>query len=282
MCGPRYWLSTTTRTTTTNTAAAAAGGTSTTTAVPPTHSFTPGLQPSFSANPSHCSPSFLLLKYSLHGFPGLFTVVSEHICFLLLVFFLFLHFLVVVSVRQIKLTHVGFRAHVYIASRIVSYRRPTYHIISYNFQRRYLHRIRAPLLVITAIFDAHINMCRKQGRPFHCHCSYNNLTVAQHSNVRLFILLPFLAYTNRSAQRYIQTEGVFAANRLNWTELQSVGSRTAANQLRHPDARDQSLTRRVTGSTRSVQFISSAVNTRLRATLISVQRASVVGWRACS
>jgi len=27
----------------------------------------------------------------LHGFPGLFTVISEHICFLLLVF-MFLHF----------------------------------------------------------------------------------------------------------------------------------------------------------------------------------------------
>jgi len=61
---------------------------------PPTHSFTPGLKPFFSANPSHCSPSFLLLKYSLHGFPGLFTVISEHICFLFVVF-LFLHFLVV-------------------------------------------------------------------------------------------------------------------------------------------------------------------------------------------
>jgi len=65
----------------------------------PTHSFFPGLKPSFSANPSHCSPSFLLLKYLLRGFPGLFTVISEHICFLLLVFFLFLHFLVVGSVR---------------------------------------------------------------------------------------------------------------------------------------------------------------------------------------
>jgi len=43
-------------------------------------------------------PSVLLLKYSVHGFPGLFTVISEHICFLLLVF-LFLHFLVVGSVR---------------------------------------------------------------------------------------------------------------------------------------------------------------------------------------
>jgi len=64
----------------------------------PTHSFIPGLKPSFSANPSHCSPSFLLLKYSLRGFRGLFTVISEHICFLLLVF-LFLHFLVAGSVR---------------------------------------------------------------------------------------------------------------------------------------------------------------------------------------
>jgi len=55
----------------------------------PTRSFIPGLKPSFSANPSHCSsPSFLLLKYSLRGFPRLFTVISEHICFLLLVFFL--------------------------------------------------------------------------------------------------------------------------------------------------------------------------------------------------
>jgi len=41
---------------------------------------------------------FFLLKYLLHGFPGLFTVISGHICFLLLVF-LFLHFLVVGSVR---------------------------------------------------------------------------------------------------------------------------------------------------------------------------------------
>jgi len=35
-----------------------------------------------------------LLQDSLHGFSRLFTVISEHICFLLLVF-LFLHFLVV-------------------------------------------------------------------------------------------------------------------------------------------------------------------------------------------
>jgi len=55
----------------------------------PTHSFIPGLKPSFSANPCHCSPSFLLLKYLQHGFPGLFTVISEHICSLLLVFLFF-------------------------------------------------------------------------------------------------------------------------------------------------------------------------------------------------
>ena len=51
----------------------------------------------------------------------MFTVISEHICFLLLVF-MFLHFLVVGSVRKIKLTHVGFRALVKIAPRIVSCR----------------------------------------------------------------------------------------------------------------------------------------------------------------
>jgi len=45
--------------------------------------------------PTAALPLFLLLKYSLRGFPGLFTVISEHICFLLLVFFLFLYFLVV-------------------------------------------------------------------------------------------------------------------------------------------------------------------------------------------
>jgi len=37
-------------------------------------------------------------------------------------FCLLLHFLVVVSVRWIEATHVGFRAHVKIASRLVSYR----------------------------------------------------------------------------------------------------------------------------------------------------------------
>jgi len=66
-----------------------------------THSlFLSGLKPSFSTNLSHCiALPFFLLKYLLHGFPGLFTVIFGHICFLLLVFFLFSHFLVVGSVR---------------------------------------------------------------------------------------------------------------------------------------------------------------------------------------
>jgi len=43
-------------------------------------------------------PFLLLLRDSLHVFPRLFTVISEHMCFVLLVF-LFLYFLVVVSLR---------------------------------------------------------------------------------------------------------------------------------------------------------------------------------------
>ena len=50
-----------------------------------------------------------------------FCIEIEHVCFYFLVFFSVLHFLVFVSVRLIKLTRVGFRAHVKIASRIVSY-----------------------------------------------------------------------------------------------------------------------------------------------------------------
>ena len=65
----------------------------------PTHSFFPGLKPSFSANPSHCSPSFLLLKYLLRGFPGLFTVISEHVFSTFSFLSVFLHFFVVGSVR---------------------------------------------------------------------------------------------------------------------------------------------------------------------------------------
>ena len=52
----------------------------------PPHSFIPGLKRSFSANPSHRSLPFLLRDCRLHGFPGLFTVISEHIRFLLFTF----------------------------------------------------------------------------------------------------------------------------------------------------------------------------------------------------
>ena len=41
-------------------------------------SFIPGLKPSFSADPSHRSLPFLPQDW-LHGFPGLFTDISEHI-----------------------------------------------------------------------------------------------------------------------------------------------------------------------------------------------------------
>ena len=63
----------------------------------PLHSFIPGLKPSFSANPSHRSLAFLL-QDRLHGFPGLFTDTSEHICFFTFSF-LFFPFLVVCFVR---------------------------------------------------------------------------------------------------------------------------------------------------------------------------------------
>jgi len=58
-----------------------------------THSFFPGLKPSFSVNPSHCSPSFLLLKYLLCGFSGLFYCYFWAYLFsTLLVFFCFFTF----------------------------------------------------------------------------------------------------------------------------------------------------------------------------------------------
>ena len=62
-------------------------------------------------------PFLFLIQASLYGFPRLFTLLLS-----ISVFFTFYTFLVVGSVRQIKLTYVGFRAHVKIASRIVSYR----------------------------------------------------------------------------------------------------------------------------------------------------------------
>jgi len=53
----------------------------------PTHSFIPGLKPSFSANSSHRSPSFFFFSIRYMDSPDcLLLVISEHICFLLLVF----------------------------------------------------------------------------------------------------------------------------------------------------------------------------------------------------
>jgi len=55
------------------------------------HSFIPGLKPSFSANPSHRSLSFSSLGL-IAWIPQTFTVTSEHIRFLLFLFFLFYTF----------------------------------------------------------------------------------------------------------------------------------------------------------------------------------------------
>jgi len=85
----------------------------------PTHSFIPGLKPSFSASPSHFSLSFSSSGLST-WFPRLYCYFWAYP--FLLFSFSVSHFLVVGSVRYIKVTHVGFRAHVKIASRIVSYR----------------------------------------------------------------------------------------------------------------------------------------------------------------
>ena len=59
----------------------------------PTLSFIPGLKPSFSANPFHCSLSFsssgIRTDYMI---PQTFTVTSEHIRFYFLFFFCFYSF----------------------------------------------------------------------------------------------------------------------------------------------------------------------------------------------
>ena len=88
----------------------------------PTHSFTLGLNPSFSANPPYRSLSFFSFRIHCMDFPDCLLLLLSISIFLLFSFFLFLHFLVVGSVQLIKLTFVGFRAHVKIASRTVSYR----------------------------------------------------------------------------------------------------------------------------------------------------------------
>ena len=89
----------------------------------PTHSFTLGLNSSFSANPPYRTLSFFSFRFHYMDFPDCFLLLLSTSVYLLFSFFsVFTLFLVVVSVRQIKLTYVGFRAHVKLASRIVSYR----------------------------------------------------------------------------------------------------------------------------------------------------------------
>ena len=70
--------------------------------------------------PTAALPFFFLNIHYVDSADCLLLFLSISV-FYFLFFFQFLHFLVVGSVRQIKLTHVGFRAHVKIASRIVSY-----------------------------------------------------------------------------------------------------------------------------------------------------------------
>jgi len=64
-----------------------------------------------------------LAKINTHSARNLGFIFDEHLTFSDQIS---LHFLVVGSVRYIKLTHVGFRAHVKIASRIVSYPTPCF------------------------------------------------------------------------------------------------------------------------------------------------------------
>ena len=56
----------------------------------PTLSFTPDLNPSFSANPSHCSLSFFSSFRTNYMIPQTFTVTSEHIRFYFLVFLFYI------------------------------------------------------------------------------------------------------------------------------------------------------------------------------------------------
>jgi len=55
----------------------------------PTHSFTLGLNPSFSANPAYPSLSFFVIQVSLYGFPRLFTLLLSISVFLLFSFSVF-------------------------------------------------------------------------------------------------------------------------------------------------------------------------------------------------
>jgi len=85
-------------------------------------SFILGLIPSSSANPSYRSLSFSFFRFHYMDSPDCLLLLLAYPS-LLFSFFSVLHCFVVVSVRWIKLTHVGFWAHVKIASRVVSYRK---------------------------------------------------------------------------------------------------------------------------------------------------------------
>jgi len=65
----------------------------------PTHSFTLGLNPPFSANPPYRSLSFFSFRIHYMDFPDCLLLLLSISAFLLFSFFLFLHFLVVGSVR---------------------------------------------------------------------------------------------------------------------------------------------------------------------------------------
>jgi len=76
------------------------------------------LKTSFSANPSHRSLSFSSSGFTTWIPQTVYCYFWAYSVVYFLVFFLFLHFLIAGSVRWIKLTHVGFRAHVKISYRI--------------------------------------------------------------------------------------------------------------------------------------------------------------------
>ena len=58
----------------------------------PTHSFTLGLNPPFSANPPYCSLSFFSFRFHYMDFPDCLLLLLSISVFLLFLVFLFLHF----------------------------------------------------------------------------------------------------------------------------------------------------------------------------------------------
>ena len=65
----------------------------------PTHSFTLGLNPSFSANPPYRTLSFFSFRFHYMDFPDFYCYFWAHPSIYFLVFFCFYTFLVVGSVR---------------------------------------------------------------------------------------------------------------------------------------------------------------------------------------